>query len=320
MHELMWSSVKDMFGSPSSRIFGPVALACLVLTACGTSPDAEIEAKPVSTPTPTSMAQLHLPLEAYMPSDTLTAQQGALGILLTNACMKRFGFSQASSGNITESIQMRIRFNQHSFTRRYGITDRAVAAQVGFGMPDWTVGTAKPWSLNDVPPEERTVLQGSRSGGEGASYRGMKIPAGGCMREADRAVENETRKQGGLAHRLSSATFLQLKSEPRVLAASSAWSQCVQEKGYRYVDPWNAGLEFTKEDDTGQKASASEIKAALASVDCNYKTNFLGKAFAVESELQNVEIEKNAEPLEAEKKQNASLARRLQELVKQYGG
>ncbi|WP_344899286.1 hypothetical protein [Actinomadura meridiana] len=309
-----------MFGSPSSRVFGTVVLACLVLTACGTSPEAEVEAKPVPTPTPTGMAQLHLPLEAYMPSDTLTAQQGALGILLTNACMKRFGFPQESSGDITGSIQMRIRFNRHSFTRRYGITDRAVAERAGFGMPDWTMGAAEPQSLDDVPPEERTVLQGSRAGGQGVSYRGMQIPAGGCMGEADRAVKNETRRQGGLANRLSSATFLRLKNEPRVLAASSAWSTCVREQGYRYVDPWHAGLEFVKEDDTDQKASAPEIKAARASVDCNYKTNFLGKVFAVESELQNMEIEKNAESLEGEKKQNASRARRLQELVKQYGG
>jgi hypothetical protein len=94
----------------------------------------------------------------------------------------------------------------------------------------------------------------------------------------------------------------------------------MQSKGYQYANPWLAGNEFSGDDQGAGQASRAEIKSATASVDCTYSTNLLGSLFAIESDLQNAEIEKNAEVLNKEKKQVEEEAKRLQKLVKQYGG
>jgi hypothetical protein len=203
--------------------------------------------------------------------------------------------------------------------RRYGLSDRAVAERYGYRMPDWTIGSAKPQSIDEFSKEEQAVLTGFPKMDGGKQYQGKQIPERGCMGQAQRTV-GEFDSQSSLANRLQKKTFQQLPNEPGARAVIAKWSQCMEGRGYHYGGPWDAGNDFVGSNDGNTRASRAEIRSAVAAVDCTYRTNLLGVLFAVESDLQNAEIEKNAQALSKEKKQVEAQARHLQALTKQYGG
>ncbi|MQY05317.1 hypothetical protein [Actinomadura macrotermitis] len=276
--------------------------------------------RPVATPTPTSMAQLSLPLEAYLPSASDTAQTAALRSVIMKECMRRYGFQMTSSLGLSQVIETSTRIEKFSTSRRYGISDRAAASRYGYGMPDWTIGSARPKSLDEFSASQQTVLKGSSSNGGKVQYQGKQVPQGGCMGEAARATgvagEGPT-----LAKSLQRKSFAQLAREARAQVVTAKWVLCMQAKGYHYRDSLHAGAEFAGQDGDGPvQVSQAEIKSAVATVDCIYQTNLIGVMFAVESDLQNIEIEKNAEALNKEKKQIEAQEKRLQTLTKQYGG
>ncbi|NDU72093.1 hypothetical protein GWI34_05560 [Actinomadura sp. DSM 109109] len=288
----------------------------LAISGCSTSKKSAAPTGPVPTPTPTSAAQISLPLEAYLPSPGSLAESGALTSLLTRQCMRGYGFMLPGPTDLAKTIESSTRIDRFLMSRRYGISDRSIAERYGYRTPEWTLGSSQPHSLNDMSPQAKAVLTGSSSG---TPVQGKRVPPGGCMSQARRQV-GEPSSNNGLASQLQNKTFEQLRNAPGARSAITQWSQCMEMKGYRYPDPWRAGVEFARDDEGGEGPGRSEIKSALATVDCSYGTNFIGKMFAIESDLQNAEIERNAEALSKEKKKLEAQARRLQGLVKQYGG
>ncbi|MEU8121804.1 hypothetical protein AB0C21_24115 [Spirillospora sp. NPDC049024] len=295
------------------------ALLAVASAGCGSMGGEPAMPGPVATPTPTSMAQLQFPLDAYAPSLVQNAQEGRLASHLANLCLRRYGLPPLSSVNFSESIEQSVRTQRYNQTRRYGLTDRKTAEQYGYGTPKWTEGDTKPQSLDDVPSDILLVLRGSPRGASEAHFRGKPVPPGGCSGEAKKIIGFDG-DGSHLAEELQATTFQRMQNEPRAQAALAQWSQCIKRKGYNYTDPWNAGNGFGAEDGESGPPTTAEIKSAVASVDCSYAVNLPGALFAVEADLQNVEIEKNAEALEKEKKRVESRARHIQSLVRKYGG
>ncbi|TDB99257.1 hypothetical protein [Actinomadura sp. 7K534] len=265
------------------------------------------------------MAQLSFPLDAFAPSVAQNAQEGQLWSHMVNLCLRKFGLPPLSSTNLSESIDQGIRVRQYTKTRRYGLSDRASAELYGYGMPKWARGSAKPQSFDEVPPEQALVLRGAPQGSADVQHQSQSIPDGGCAGEATRAIGTD---DGGsyLAESLQAKTFELMRTKPRAKNVIEQWSQCMKRKGFNYPDPWNAGNGFGAADGEPGPPTSEEIKSAVTSVDCSYAVNLPGKLFAVESDLQNIEIDNNAEALKKEKKRVESRARHLQSLVQKHGG
>lgn len=293
------------------------------LMGCGSGGGISAKATPVPVPTPSSMEELRFPLDAYAVPDSQLAQEQVLVKILTESCMQKFGFLPKPVIDISGTLDRLVRTWEHMRSRRYGISDRKSASTYGFRLPNW-MDALPVKSLDSRPVQELAVLEGRTTGAAGSNYRGIPIPPGGCRGEAYRLIYKERPSGEGLIKKISALSFQRLESDPRARAVSAKWSKCMSRKGYNYPDPWHSGDGFYGEDGEAgpsgsQNPTPAELKAAVAHVDCTYETNVLGVMFAVESDFQNVEIEKNADALNEEKKRLEAHAKQLQEMVKRYG-
>ncbi|HEU5353590.1 MAG TPA: hypothetical protein VFU65_03985 [Actinocrinis sp.] len=92
---------------------------------------------------------------------------------------------------------------------------------------------------------------------------------------------------------IDSESFSRSQTDPRVVAAFAAWSNCMKQSGYTYKtpndplhDPRWAGL---------PAASQLEIETAQADVRCKRATDVVGIWYAVESAMQQAAISQNTE-------------------------
>ncbi|WP_157855476.1 hypothetical protein [Kitasatospora purpeofusca] len=240
-----------------------------------------------------------LPVAQYLISPDEDRRIETARTALIGACMKRFGFDYAPAANGTKPDLM---------VRRYYLTDAASAAVQGYhwGSPaDRTQQSAAP---QPPAPELQAVLgQGRGAPADPAapadrSYNGIAIPPGGCLGEADDTL---TRGGGILqddagALEINGRSFADSMADGRVKAAFAAWSRCMKEKGLTYASPVDAvGDERWFSSPT---ATAPEIAAATADIECKQQNNVVGIWFAVETAYQNRSVQADSKRLEQARK------------------
>ncbi|MEU1288734.1 hypothetical protein [Kitasatospora sp. NPDC005856] len=240
-----------------------------------------------ATPTPTTVADTQqLPLRAFAASpQELTGIARAQG-LLTQDCMKRFGFAswQPSNADLTKAAK-------DDMPTPYGFLNEAQAAQYGFHAPG-TAGGAKTGG-STMNPAEFTALSGlkSPSGGEPA---GGNTPPGGCTGEADRKLKGDKAPGTDVYGDLTGQSMNRTKSDARVVAATAEWASCMKQKGYAYSNPESLSTESW-----GPTVTQREIDTAKADVACTKQTNLSGIAFGVQSAIQKQLIEQHDNELKA---------------------
>lgn len=256
----------------------------------------------VSPPPITAIPQIDrteglvLPIEAYRMNAEQRKLLARARAILVDQCMRPFGFRralQASDGNS----------NLTPMTRRYGVTDPAIAAEWGYHLAPGQGTVDRKEKGPIVSPAELLVWAGSESGqplpqGQAPpTYNGLQVPAGGCAGEASRKLALDERD--GLGESLTTSIdfdgFTQAKSDPRVVDVFAKWSTCMRPKGYNYRDPLAAA---GAADMTSQSPSATEIQTALADVICKSENNVVGVWFAVESAYQSVMIQQSIQELD----------------------
>jgi hypothetical protein len=205
-------------------------------------------------------------------------------------CLGRFGFDFIPSAPESTSVS--------EVDRRYGIADLNQAKKYGYHLPPRSP------SPPPSPPSKEVaeILVGSQmpypTGKKITTYRGIKVPEGGCRGEASREIRGAFHDASGasVAHDISVRGFKESMRTPAAIKAFHAWSSCMHEKGYRYKDPL-APLDNQRffQDAT---ASSIEIGTASADVQCKMSTRLLETWFTAESHIQNELISRHKSQLD----------------------
>ncbi|MFE4409210.1 hypothetical protein [Streptomyces sp. NPDC056821] len=287
------------------------AVALATMVGCSSSSDSGDSGKGGSTPKVASTPKLSsvtdqpLPIEAYLLSKDQTDQMDKAVVVLRQKCMQRFGLTY-------QDQSMQGAFQPKSITQfRYGVTDAEAVAVHGYKPAGSEKPVVKP-SPQKMSPAATMVLTGttdpkvkpgSAAAKGGQDYNGQKVPAGGCLGEADRKVGVSGPNRYGDAEivvKVNTESWDKSYTDSRVRAVFAKWSQCMKEKGYTYADPMKAG-----DDPEWQKtvtATSREQQVASADVACKQKYNVLGIWYSVDVAYEKQMIEQNAEALAEVKK------------------
>ncbi|MFF2386432.1 hypothetical protein [Streptomyces sp. NPDC058108] len=241
----------------------------------------------------TDTADLALPVDSYMPTGHELLQTTDAMTTLEQRCVRRFGV------RYTPTEARLPNFSKNS--RRYGVPESLqVAREFGFHMTQ-NDPRSLPEHLGTPPSAEvRTVLTATSSHGLVSSYHGMRLPSGGCVGEADRAITGgDVDQRAGhspMAEQIRAHSFEYSTLDPRVIAAQAAWKKCMSAQGYtNYKKTFDASG-----DQRWNTASATsqEIGVAVADWQCAKGGNLVGIWFAVESAYQDDQIDRHAEELQ----------------------
>ncbi|MFF2026306.1 hypothetical protein ACFVW2_31500 [Streptomyces sp. NPDC058171] len=286
----------------------------LAVTGCDSSSgangsdDSGSESVPSAAAAPelTSSTDQSLPVEAYMYTKDQSDRLSSARTALRTQCMRRFGFTYEAPKAV-ESFQPK------SIAQfRYGVTDAGDAAVHGYKPAGSERKAVKP-SPVPLAPAANTALTGttdtntkpgSAEAKGGQDINGQKVPAGGCIGEADRklgAASGQDFADAPSVVKVNSDSWAKSYDDERVRAVFTEWSACMKEKGYTYADPMKAN------DDPQWQQSATatrrEQQVAAADVACKHKYNVLGVWYSVDVAYQKQMIEQNAEALTEVKKQ-----------------
>jgi hypothetical protein len=244
-------------------------------------------AEPVVAAVPVlTSGDARLPLRDYLLSPKQIRQIDRARLTLIDRCMQTFGFR----------YQLEVpdlRDDGASLGRRYGITDPKSAAENGYQADPGSrpVQPKKP----ELTPEENTALFG---GGQ-SMIKGVKVPVGGCLDEANRGLDAKAPPGAdiNLGQRLMLESFERSQRDSRVTKAFQTWSDCMTRAGYSYPTPLAPLGDPVLEADP-----EAGVKVAVADVACKQSSNLIGVWFAVESAYQKRMIAQHRTVLQATKK------------------
>ncbi|WP_319683477.1 hypothetical protein [Streptomyces sp. AK02-01A] len=229
-----------------------------------------------------------LPIAKYSYSDAQSAAIAAAENVLTERCLRKYGIEFR-----VPPVPQRTGISD----RRYGLSSAADAAQYGYHLPP------------DLPPynptqglaaEEAAVMNGAPGGptaGKTLTYRGMKVPAGGCRWEAARslAAGHEDRKAAAVAGNIANESYQVSIKDKRVQDVTREWSACMKSRGFTYSSPMTAlgDSKFLE-----QEMADHETATAEADIRCKKESDLLNVWFSVESEIQKAMIAKQSKTLD----------------------
>lgn len=281
--------------------------AAIVLTSvgCFTQQHAEMHGEPKVTSIPTMLnsADLKLPLDAYRFSLAQLRPLGQAHRVLVRQCMLRFGLDYRAPEPPPQGGPRT--WNE----RRYGVTDAATAARQGYELVDRSANRPRSGASRRRTRDTRelSVLIGRTD----RSINGMKVPAGGCVGDANRRLAGTGPADRDLAQRLALNSYYRSQQDSRVQAAIRRWSGCMKAKGFDYAGPLDPPGDPRFQDGLPPR----EIETATADVACKKRTNMVGVWFTVESAYQGRQIERNREALTQIKQANAAQLRRAAALA-----
>ncbi|MGW5774962.1 hypothetical protein [Streptomyces sp. NPDC003863] len=283
-------------------------LSAALLTACssesgggggGSAKEPEIG----TVPRMLSTTSLSFPLDGYATTEDQRRKLERAQSRVVGDCMKRFGFTYELPVSPAPA-------SRSGESRRYGLTDPAIAARYGYipnrGAEPPTKPAAQPLSANgtlalngpsDYKGPQPASLEEARAKDSGKTLNGQKVPIGGCIRESFLTIYAP--KKGSVdalfVTNLGMDANSRSREDSRVVAAVKAWSACMAEKGYTVDEPVSPQSDLGLNPNTygGPKA----IAAAKQDVACKEKANLVGIWYTVESAYQKRSIEQNAETL-----------------------
>ncbi|MFJ6569556.1 hypothetical protein ACIQNU_19230 [Streptomyces sp. NPDC091292] len=263
---------------------------------------------PEATPTSGLAKGLSLPLEDYMQTyeETVTLDQASR--TLQEECMAGYGFSiQLPLAGATPPPND----NDANIERRYGITDRAAAAQYGYGLPD-ELNNQTRQKMPDLTDDQIEVLTGhtkpTTTGPDTVptsepapdTYQGKKIHPGGCVGWSDSQI-GQSQIDLSLVSELDGQSLTASQRTPAVQGAVSAWSQCMKTKGYDAATPYEAA-EIVGHIDGAP--SDEETAVAVADVDCKESTDLVAIWFKEDTAIQKKQIAEHLTGLTGARNQN----------------
>lgn len=187
----------------------------------------------------------------------------------------------------------------HDYDRLFGILNLAEAKTHGYHMPGDVIldsgesmGSKRPMSAAELDTLFMDVAMGD---GSASKVNEQAVPEGGCITEARSRIGDV-----GASQRLNEAAINygldQSDRDPRVIAAFDSWSACMNDRGFAYGTPGDAGNDPRW---STSMASQTEIHVATADIECKLKTNLTGVRVAVASAWQTEYITSHKAEFEA---------------------
>ncbi|MFD3679229.1 hypothetical protein [Streptomyces sp. NPDC058613] len=282
----------------------------LLLTGCSASDADDPPPEPAigAVPALLESRSLAFPLAPYVPDARQLGMLDEAQDVLVDQCMRRYGFRYQLRRKAASA-------EKHGESRRYGLSDAAEAARLGYENPD-TGGAPKPPG-QALGPNEQLVLHGlevdpskpvpmsqdeaEKSDAATTVVGGRKVPAGGCLRESALKLYAPTADtlDSMVPHSFGFDGFARSRKDSRVVKAIGAWSACMAEHGYTADNPMDPppGINDTN------LSGAQAIAIAKQDVACKQRTNLVGTWYTVETAYQKQLIERNAETLDRARKQ-----------------
>jgi len=266
---------------------------------------------PKATPERGLAKGLTLPLEQYMQSyeQRVVIDQAVRN--LQTECMAGFGFDfRPPPAGTTPPPNA----NDANMERRYGITDRVVAEQYGYGLPENGPQTGA--STPELTEAAGMVLSGAvrtgkRESPAPRSFKGKEIPEGGCTGWAKRKVGADG-LDFSLVSRLNYESLAQSQETPEVQRAIGAWSRCMKSKGYEVAIPFEA-IDLTNDTGVG---SDKAVTIAVADIDCKKSVDLVSIWFRVDAGIQSKQIEKHQLALEETRKKNEAAIKAAEKMLR----
>lgn len=206
-----------------------------------------------------------------------------------------------------------VRYDEEA-ARRYGYhaapADDADASVTGDGTGD-PAAPARETPASGMSPQLRAVLtgQGSRAVG------GQKVPEGGCVEEARRALRQggDSRWDENFPNALAIGLQGRIDEDPRVVGVLAKWSACMKQSGFAYERPKDAWADPRWEDTL--TASAQERAVAVAEVRCGREARVAETMAAVEKAYQERVVDDKSQELAEYARGKESVLRRVAQLL-----
>lgn len=286
-------------------VFGVAAAAFVG----GCTPDSPPSASepPIVEVSVDDVRTIEFPLDPYLNvgGPAYDVEEKAYQILMER-CMARFGFTMDPPPTVA-SVDIR--------ARRYGLVDMNDALQYGYNNPLTANEGAN--DADATQPKSEAYYAVAYGKGPSDTSNGMEIPQGGCHGAAQRTLNDGAAPVADpmfgqvLANRASNLA----EQDSRVVAAFSAWSECMARSGYDYDDPWEANDDPAFD---GPEVTQMEISVAAADVACKEEVDLVDTWVAVEVAYQERLVEENSEALaellellEARRRNAAEIVERL---------
>lgn len=155
-----------------------------------------------------------------------------------------------------------------------------------------------------IPSDQDPVHTGTVS-----TFRGKKVPQGGCDGEAQRRLNGNSPGPDGVVPAKphiykelyvlmedaaeAAVSFDGSRMDKRVAVAVEGWASCMKSKGYSYNHPWDAEYDprwaGRREVPRGQhlaRPSKDELETAVADEQCRMKVNYSGARKAAWTDAQ----------------------------------
>ncbi|MFY4721036.1 hypothetical protein [Streptomyces sp. LaBMicrA B280] len=221
------------------------------------------------------------------------------GRSLETECMTRYGFTVTFP---PAGVNPPPNADDSNMPRRYGLSDPAAAARYGYELPPDTTKHPQAPKLSAAAVAVLTGRKGltPRAAKAPSSYRGQKVPEGGCQQEAFDKIG--ARIDFTLVSHLDHDSLVKSQEEPRVRKAIKTWSTCMKTEGYAVADPYTA-FDLVPRDDSGA-VSQREIAMATADVECKKKTDLIAIWYGVDASIQKQQVEQNQLALQQLKEKN----------------
>ncbi|MFJ8789467.1 hypothetical protein [Streptomyces sp. NPDC102462] len=273
---------------------------------------ADTAAWPDATPRQGLAKGLSLPLEDYMQTyqDTVVLERASRK--LQSECMARYGF-QVTFPPV--GVNPPPNDNDANIERRYGITDRATAERYGYGLaeePDQRGQRMPKLSEAAVAVLTGRVAFSPEASAAPRSYRGKKIPEGGCGRWAVDRI-GSSKPDFSLVSKLDHDSLDQSQQTAPVRSALAAWSRCMKGKGYDVGTPYEAPKLAPS---AGDRPSQRAVNVALADIDCKESVDLVRIWFEQDAEIQRRQIEAHQLELTEAKKLNESALKTAEQALR----
>ncbi|MFJ5966981.1 hypothetical protein [Streptomyces sp. NPDC093060] len=300
---------------------GTLLLALTTAVGCAgrQDPPSAAAATPVPTPTPgpAQVMSLHLPIEDYMLTPEQTARRGWVHGRIVEDCMKKYGLDFPVGSKPVASAADSVMY------RRYGVTDPASVATWGYHLPRAKSSAVTDSAALKPSAAEQTVMFARNAERRPVTtYRGRKLPEGGCEGAAARRLgtgvgSGSGSGSDGIVAATKSDSFARSLADPRVRKVVARWSACMRTHGFDEPNPMEAGAKLP----SVQRAEPdrTEIGEARADVGCKESTNLVGVWFAVESEYQNAAITGRPNEFRAARAERDAEISRITRLAHAYG-
>ncbi|MFG3140629.1 hypothetical protein ACGFZA_31040 [Streptomyces sp. NPDC048211] len=266
-----------------------------------------------STPsrTPENGPSFQLPISHY----SFTTEESALlskaeGIA-TRQCMARFDLTYAPAHPRLAS----------GSDRRYGITSREEAKELGYHQPSSSAQTNAA-----LPKRDLLVLMGSLHPEQDSpdtqtvevDGKQVPVPAGGCTGDAARSVRGPSTESKGAAtaQNIALTGFKESLADAKVASVLKNWAKCMKEKGFTYSSPLEPANDFAGK----PTASAEEKRLALADISCKERTDLVRVWVGVESAIQKAKIAAHMKDLTDLKHIHASQMKTARSIIAKSGG